>query len=140
MSKSDALQRVCIVRPAPYIKRGGQPASRLQGDDSSLLPHPQLDDGEAEALSGRPHRLTSGESHTRRRLQAASSMAGDGCNGNGAAAAGVVVPEIKFTKLFINGEFVDAVSGTCLAVPSSPPPGRPGLDRYTHGRVSTPNF
>jgi len=39
-------------------------------------------------------------------------MAGDGCNGNGAAAAaGVVVPEIKFTKLFINGEFVDAVSG-----------------------------
>lgn len=24
----------------------------------------------------------------------------------------LVVPEIKFTKLFINGEFVDAVSGT----------------------------
>ena len=24
----------------------------------------------------------------------------------------VVVPEIKFTKLFINGEFVDAASGT----------------------------
>jgi hypothetical protein len=40
-------------------------------------------------------------------------MAGDGCNGNG-AAAGVVVPEIKFTKLFINGEFVDAVSGTSI--------------------------
>ncbi|KAG2589751.1 hypothetical protein PVAP13_5NG381900 [Panicum virgatum] len=38
-------------------------------------------------------------------------MAGDGCNGNGAAAAAGVVPEIKFTKLFINGEFVDAVSG-----------------------------
>ncbi|CAL4975512.1 unnamed protein product [Urochloa decumbens] len=37
-------------------------------------------------------------------------MAGNGCNGNG-KAAGVVVPEIKYTKLFINGEFVDAVSG-----------------------------
>jgi coniferyl-aldehyde dehydrogenase len=24
----------------------------------------------------------------------------------------MVVPEIKFTKLFINGEFVDAASGT----------------------------
>ena len=69
-------------------------------------------------------------------------MAGDGCNGNGAAAAGVVVPEIKFTKLFINGEFVDAVSGTCLAVPSFPPNPRPAGPRsiYTHGRVSTPNF
>lgn len=31
-------------------------------------------------------------------------------NGNGTAR--VVVPEIKFTKLFINGEFVDAASGT----------------------------
>jgi coniferyl-aldehyde dehydrogenase len=42
-------------------------------------------------------------------------MASNGCNGNGngkAAPAGVVVPEIKFTKLFINGEFVDAASGT----------------------------
>jgi hypothetical protein len=29
-----------------------------------------------------------------------------------AAPAGVVVPEIKFTKLFINGDFVDAASGT----------------------------
>jgi hypothetical protein len=29
-----------------------------------------------------------------------------------AAPAGVVVPEIKFTKLFINGEFVAAASGT----------------------------
>jgi hypothetical protein len=29
-------------------------------------------------------------------------------NGDGKAAA---VPEIKYTKLFINGEFVDAVSG-----------------------------
>ena len=36
-------------------------------------------------------------------------------NGNGkAAAAGMVVPEIKFTKLFINGEFVTAASGTYI--------------------------
>jgi hypothetical protein len=41
-------------------------------------------------------------------------MAGNGCNGNGKAAAGVVVPEIKYTKLFINGEFVDAASGTYI--------------------------
>jgi hypothetical protein len=33
-------------------------------------------------------------------------------NGNGDGTARVVVPEIKFTKLFINGEFVDAASGT----------------------------
>uniref|UniRef100_A0A804UHA7 aldehyde dehydrogenase (NAD(+)) n=1 Tax=Zea mays TaxID=4577 RepID=A0A804UHA7_MAIZE len=32
-------------------------------------------------------------------------------NGNGDGTARVVVPEIKFTKLFINGEFVDAASG-----------------------------
>ncbi|KAL6641185.1 hypothetical protein ACP70R_019366 [Stipagrostis hirtigluma subsp. patula] len=32
------------------------------------------------------------------------------CNGN-SSAGDLVVPEIKFTKLFINGEFVDAVSG-----------------------------
>lgn len=40
--------------------------------------------------------------------------------GNGKAAPfGVEVPEIKFTKLFVNGEFVDAASGTiiiCLAL------------------------
>ncbi|KAF0930035.1 hypothetical protein E2562_027206 [Oryza meyeriana var. granulata] len=39
---------------------------------------------------------------------------GDCGNGTAAAAAGgggLVVPEIKFTKLFIDGEFVDAVSG-----------------------------
>jgi hypothetical protein len=28
------------------------------------------------------------------------------------------VPEIKFTKLFINGSFVDAVSGTCTVPPA----------------------
>jgi coniferyl-aldehyde dehydrogenase len=39
-------------------------------------------------------------------------MASNGSNGKAAPAAGVVVPEIKFTKLFINGEFVDAASGT----------------------------
>ena len=67
-------------------------------------------------------------------------MAGDGCNGNGAAAAGVVVPEIKFTKLFINGEFVDAVSGTCLAVPSfppQPPAGRASIDLHPRASVYT---
>ncbi|KAL5228182.1 hypothetical protein ABZP36_016447 [Zizania latifolia] len=38
---------------------------------------------------------------------------GDCGNGTAAAAAGggLVVPKIRFTKLFINGEFVDAVSG-----------------------------
>ena len=41
-------------------------------------------------------------------------------NGNGKAApAGVVVPEIKFTKLFINGGFVDAASGTVPFLSSS---------------------
>ncbi|XP_006644329.1 aldehyde dehydrogenase family 2 member C4-like isoform X1 [Oryza brachyantha] len=40
-------------------------------------------------------------------------MGSTGDCGNGAAVAGggLVVPEIKFTKLFINGEFVDAASG-----------------------------
>ncbi|EAY74764.1 hypothetical protein OsI_02656 [Oryza sativa Indica Group] len=41
-------------------------------------------------------------------------MGSTGDCGNGKAAAGgggLVVPEIKFTKLFINGEFVDAASG-----------------------------
>jgi coniferyl-aldehyde dehydrogenase len=33
------------------------------------------------------------------------------CNSSG-NAANLVVPEIKFTKHFINGEFVDPVSGT----------------------------
>lgn len=32
------------------------------------------------------------------------------------------VPEIRFTKLFINGSFVDAVSGTCTVLPSSATP------------------
>uniref|UniRef100_A0A0D9V2G6 Aldehyde dehydrogenase 1 n=1 Tax=Leersia perrieri TaxID=77586 RepID=A0A0D9V2G6_9ORYZ len=32
-------------------------------------------------------------------------------NGKAGGGGGLVVPEIKFTKLFINGEFVDAVSG-----------------------------
>jgi hypothetical protein len=31
------------------------------------------------------------------------------------------VPEIRFTKLFINGSFVDAVSGTCTVLPSLAP-------------------
>lgn len=31
------------------------------------------------------------------------------------------VPEIRFTKLFINGSFVDAVSGTCNVLPSLAP-------------------
>lgn len=45
-------------------------------------------------------------------------MGSTGDCGNGKAAAGggggdggLVVPEIKFTKLFINGQFVDAASG-----------------------------
>lgn len=43
-------------------------------------------------------------------------MGSTGDCGNGKAAGGgrgggLVVPEIKFTKLFINGEFVDAASG-----------------------------
>ena len=63
-------------------------------------------------------------------------MAGDGCNGNGAAAAaGVVVPEIKFTKLFINGEFVDAVSGNYLYICISryhAPPRRRALSLISH--------
>ncbi|KAG9459284.1 hypothetical protein H6P81_003792 [Aristolochia fimbriata] len=33
------------------------------------------------------------------------------CNGSNGSRAHVNLPEIKFTKLFINGEFVDAVSG-----------------------------
>uniref|UniRef100_K4AMD2 Aldehyde dehydrogenase domain-containing protein n=1 Tax=Setaria italica TaxID=4555 RepID=K4AMD2_SETIT len=37
-------------------------------------------------------------------------MATNDCNSSG-NAADLVVPEIKFTKLFINGEFVDPVSG-----------------------------
>lgn len=36
------------------------------------------------------------------------SNEGGACDGK---AGSVVVPEIKFTKLFINGEFVDAASG-----------------------------
>nr|CAD70567.1 aldehyde dehydrogenase [Crocus sativus] len=41
-------------------------------------------------------------------------MVSTGCSGNGAKGTngGIVVPEIKFTKLFINGEFVDSVSGS----------------------------
>jgi coniferyl-aldehyde dehydrogenase len=33
-------------------------------------------------------------------------------NGNGSFKQGFKIPEIKYTKLFINGEFVDSVSGT----------------------------
>uniref|UniRef100_I1NPA6 Aldehyde dehydrogenase 1 n=1 Tax=Oryza glaberrima TaxID=4538 RepID=I1NPA6_ORYGL len=36
---------------------------------------------------------------------------GNGKAADGGGAGGLVVPEIKFTKLFINGEFVDAASG-----------------------------
>lgn len=38
-------------------------------------------------------------------------MAADGTNGGAKAASSFKTPEIKFTKLFINGEFVDSVSG-----------------------------
>ncbi|WVZ69883.1 hypothetical protein U9M48_018603 [Paspalum notatum var. saurae] len=53
------------------------------------------------------------------------------CNGGGKSAAGVVVPEIKFTKLFINGDFVDAASGTPYQQPCMLP-----LDRSIH-RITT---
>ena len=35
-------------------------------------------------------------------------------NGNGGGGVSLEMPEIKYTKLFIDGSFVDAVSGTCL--------------------------
>jgi len=41
-------------------------------------------------------------------------MAGES-NGSLAPSSTIKIPEIKFTKLFINGEFIDAVSGFSLS-------------------------
>jgi hypothetical protein len=54
------------------------------------------------------------------------ASANGSCGGGG---KGFEVPkvEVRFTKLFIDGKFVDAVSGTyarsppCMPIPSSPP-------------------
>uniref|UniRef100_A0A453SBF6 Uncharacterized protein n=1 Tax=Aegilops tauschii subsp. strangulata TaxID=200361 RepID=A0A453SBF6_AEGTS len=76
-----------------------------------------------------PHTITLRES--RRRSQSerrgqeamASERNGDGgkeCageNGNGGGGGvSLEMPEIRYTRLFINGAFVDAVSGTCLLI------------------------
>jgi hypothetical protein len=43
-------------------------------------------------------------------------------NGSGGGGKGFEVPkvEVRFAKLFINGQFVDAVSGTYAISPGSP--------------------
>lgn len=42
-------------------------------------------------------------------LETSAAMASEDCNGS--AESGFRLPEVKYTKLFINGSFVDAVSG-----------------------------